>query len=212
MTAVLLLRGVELTYRSGSSTVTALHDIDLSVDAGETVCVAGRSGSGKSSLCHLAAGLELPTRGSVTVAGRPSHEVRDWALAACVPQQLGLIPELTVAETVSLPLARAGRPSTHTAELLQRLGIEAISMRLIGDTSLGEQQRVALARALVLTPSLLVLDEPTGHQDDEHVGHVLDALSRAGDDGSAVLVASHDDRVLAVADRVVGLADGSVMD
>jgi ABC-type lipoprotein export system ATPase subunit len=85
-------------------------------------------------------------------------------------------------------------------------------MRLIGDTSLGEQQRVALARALVLTPSLLVLDEPTGHQDDEHVGHVLDALSRAGDDGSAVLVASHDDRVLAVADRVVGLADGSVMD
>jgi putative ABC transport system ATP-binding protein len=208
VTAVLELRGVELDYRSGSSTVTALCDVDLTVGAGETVCVAGRSGSGKSSLCHLAAGLELPTRGSVTVGGRPPHDIRDWAVVACVPQQLGLVPELTVAETLALPLARAGKPGSHAADLLQRLGIEAIADRLVGDTSLGEQQRTALARALVLMPVLLVLDEPTGHQDDEHVDQVLNALSRAGRDGSAVLVASHDDRVLAVADRVVEFVDG----
>lgn len=208
------MSGLEVTrvghgYGAGAGRVEVLHDVSLTVAPGELVALAGPSGSGKSTLCHLAAGFESPERGSVTVDGRPSAAVADWAVVAVVPQQHGLLAGLTVEDNVCLPAYRAGvDPAAAFASLAEALDLTSFTGRGVLETSLGEQQRTAVARALVLSPRLAVLDEPTGHQDDDHVAQVVAALAAAAHAGSAVLVATHDPRVWEVADRVIGIDEG----
>jgi ABC-type multidrug transport system ATPase subunit len=182
---------------------TVLRDIDLSLPAATLAVLAGRSGSGKSTLCHLIAGVMPPTRGEVLIDG---GRHRDWATVSLLPQRLALDPSLTVAENVLLPAAL--RAAAAPDELLNRLGLAAIAARPARDTSLGEQQRTALGRALVLNPRIAVLDEPTAHQDDEHVHLVLDALRAVVKSGTLVVVATHDQRVIEAADHVVRLESG----
>ena len=194
----------------GYGAVVVLHDVSLAVPPGELVALAGPSGSGKSTLCHLAAGFESPQRGSVTLDGRPCSAVADWSAIAVVPQQHGLLAGLSVEDNVCLPAYRAGVEPAAFAGLAEALDLTAFTQRGVRETSLGEQQRTAVARALVLSPRLAVLDEPTGHQDDDHVAQVVAALAGAAHAGSAVLVATHDPRVWEVADRVVRLDEGRV--
>lgn len=217
---VLEFRRVTHTYAPRhSSAVTALHDVDLVAERGELVCVSGPSGSGKSTLCHLAAGLERPLQGTVRVNGHAPDLLRDWRLVAVAPQRHGLIPDLSVAENVWLPVhygaRHAGEEGAHgdgaVAAALELLDIAHLEGRMARQTSLGEQQRAAVARAIVLRPSLVVLDEPTSHQDDEHVDQVLEAFLAVREDGTALLVASHDERVMDVADRTVRLDEGRVV-
>ncbi|GAA2655746.1 ABC transporter ATP-binding protein [Paractinoplanes durhamensis] len=184
-----------------------LQDVDLSLPAAATAVLAGRSGSGKSTLCHLIAGVMPPTSGTVLVDGRPAVPAPSWSTVSLLPQRLALDPALTVAENVLLPLFGAA----DDAELLDRLGLTAIAGRPARDTSLGEQQRTALARALVLRPAVAVLDEPTAHQDDEHVHLVLDALRAAVQTGTLAIVATHDQRVIDAADIVVRLHSGRIV-
>ena len=145
-------------------------------------------------------------------------------LAQCIYQtQLGngtprrhgvkTLEELSVRENVLLPTVLAGRrrPEADAQRWLDGLGLAAVADRPATAASLGEQQRAALARALVLRPRLAVLDEPTGHQDDANVALVLQMLAAARDEGTTVLIATHDDRVLAVADQVVELRGGRVV-
>jgi ABC-type lipoprotein export system ATPase subunit len=191
--------------------VEVLHDVSLAVAPGELVALAGPSGSGKSTVCHLAAGIERPERGTATLDGRSTAEIADWAQIAAVPQQHGLLPGLTVRDNVCLPAHRAGVDPTEVfARLAEALDLDAFVGRAVTETSLGEQQRVAVARAFVLSPRLAVLDEPTGHQDDDHVTQVVAALAAAARAGTAVLVSTHDSRVWQVADRVVRLDEGRV--
>ncbi|GIJ59238.1 ATP-binding cassette domain-containing protein [Virgisporangium aurantiacum] len=189
---------------------TILRDVDLRLDGSRVAVLAGRSGSGKSTLCHLVAGVMRPSTGEVLVAGEPAHRVDDWAVTSLLPQRLALSAEMTVAENASLPARLRGRPDDP--DLLARLGLDGIADRPAGATSLGEQQRTALARALVLRPAVAVLDEPTGHQDDEHVGLILDALVTAARAGTLVLVATHDQRVIDIADDRIHLNSGRVSD
>lgn len=202
-----LVRADGVSHKRGSTTV--LHDISLSFAPGRLAVLAGRSGSGKSTLLHLVAGVMTPTAGTVRVDGTPAHKVRDWATASLLPQRLALAGELTVAENALLPAHIRRR--TPDPGLLDRLGLAGIAGRPVHQTSQGERQRTALARALVLGPALAVLDEPTGHQDDEHVGMVLDALRAAVAGGTLVLVATHDERIIEVADEVVRLGSGRVL-
>jgi len=195
-----------VSHRRGSATV--LHDISLGLEPARLTVLAGRSGSGKSTLCHLVAGVMTPSSGAVRVDGKPAHRVRDWAVVSVLPQRLALAGELTVAENALLPaLIRGGSPGPT---LLERLGLDGIAQRPVHQTSQGERQRTALARALVLGSAVAVLDEPTGHQDDEHVGMVLDALRAAVAGGTLVLVATHDERIIDVADEVLRLRSGHV--
>ena len=203
-----MIRVDNVTHRQG--TVTILRDVSLSLGGAALVVLAGRSGSGKSTLCHLVAGVMRPSAGSVLVADGPAHRVRDWAVVSLLPQRLALAPELSVAENALLPARLRGRAVDPL--LLESLGLDAIADRPVHETSLGEQQRTALARALVLGPSVAVLDEPTGHQDDEHVGLLLDALVTAARAGTLVLVATHDQRVIDVADETVHLRSGRIED
>jgi ABC-type multidrug transport system ATPase subunit len=197
-----------VSHARGSTTV--LHDLSFALRPGRLTVLAGRSGSGKSTLCHLVAGVMTPTAGTVRVDGRPAHRVRDWATVSLLPQRLALATELTVAENALLPARIRRRPPDPA--LLERLGLDGIAGRPVHQTSQGERQRTALARALVLGSAVAVLDEPTGHQDDEHVGMVLDALRAAVAGGTLVLVATHDERIIDVADEVLRLHSGHLED
>ncbi|GAA4730816.1 ATP-binding cassette domain-containing protein [Nocardioides endophyticus] len=199
-------------YGVGERRVEVLHDVSLRVEPGELVALAGPSGSGKSTVCHLAAGIERPDCGTASLDGRPTVETADWSLVAVVPQQHGLLAGLTVEDNIALPAHRTGvDPAEALVRLASALDLTAFGRRSVTETSLGEQQRVAIARALILDPRLAVLDEPTGHQDDDHVSQVIGALADAARAGSAVLVATHDQRVWEVAHRVVRLEDGRVL-
>ena len=187
-----------------------VHDVSFRAAAEEIVVLAGRSGSGKSTLLHLVAGVMTPTHGAIEVLGGDVPSRRDWADVSLMPQRSSVSPELTVLENVALPAALRGRSVDDG--LLESLGLLEIRDRPATDTSLGEQQRISLARALSLVPTLVLLDEPTSHQDDDHVELVLAALGAARSSGSTLLVATHDPRVIAIADRVVHLEQGRVVD
>lgn len=210
---VLEVRDLVWAYGAGRSRVEVLHGVTLEVAAGEVVALVGPSGSGKSTVCHVVSGLEPlpPHSGDVRVLGEPPAARRDWSRVAVVPQQHGLVPGLPVRDNVALPALRAGLPSAVVDEVLAALDLAALERHEATETSLGEQQRTAIARALVLAPRLLVLDEPSGHQDAAHVDLLVAALRDAAGAGSAVLVATHDDDLIGAADRVVRLADGRVV-
>ena len=212
---VLTVDDVSHSYPDGPTRLTALDRVSMTVTPGELVCLAGPSGSGKSSLCHLAAGLEKPDTGTVEVDGTPPARL-DWSAVSVLPQQHGLVSGLTTLQNIRLPGQRLRRSAEAAdddgvEQLLLALDVHHLADRAVTDTSIGEQQRIALARALSLTPRLSVLDEPTGHQDDDHVQQVLAVLRLATGAGTAVLVASHDNRVVDAADRVVRLDRGRLV-
>jgi len=202
------VRDVSHTRGSGAAATRVLRGIDLSLPPATLAVLAGRSGSGKSTLCHLIAGIMPPTAGRVLVSGRPPYPAADWATVSLLPQRLALDPELTVAENALLPAGLRGHPPA--ADLLDLLGLTPIAARPARDTSLGEQQRTALARALVLNPAVAVLDEPTAHQDDDHVDLIRAALDAAVAAGTLVLVATHDQRLIDAAGTVIRLHSGRI--
>jgi putative ABC transport system ATP-binding protein len=195
-----------VTHGERSPGSPILADVSLTAMPGQVVVVEGRSGSGKSTLCQLVAGLEQPDRGSVSVGGVPAATLRDWGRLALLPQRLGLPAELTVTENVMLPRWMRGLASRP--ELLEAFDLVHLADRLTAQASRGEQQRVAIARAASLDPDVIVLDEPTSHQDEAHADVVAEQLLQLARTGSAVLVATHDPRLVAEADQVVHLHAG----
>jgi ABC-type lipoprotein export system ATPase subunit len=209
-------RGLDKRYRRGAEQVHAVCEVDLALYPGELVALVGPSGSGKSSLLGLLAGWEPPDAGELTWApGGPAGGAPGWSELATVPQALGLLEDLTVRENVALPvrlgLGRRRAAEGRTEELLGLFGLAELADRSPSETSLGQQQRAAVARALVLTPQLVLADEPSAHQDAAWVHDVFAALRQVVHDrGAACLVATHDPDALAFADRVLHLADGQL--
>jgi putative ABC transport system ATP-binding protein len=223
MTTVLSARGLAKTYSSDGVDVLALRGVDLDVAAGELVAVMGPSGCGKSTLLHLLGGLDRATAGTIELAGRRVEALSEaeWAVVrrrdvGFVFQFFNLVGNLTVAENVELPARLVGAPPTEAreraAELLERLGVSARPQALPSRLSGGQQQRVALARALVNRPAVLLADEPTGNLDSKSAGDVLRLLRELRGGGQTVVLVTHDARVAAVADRVISLRDGLVVD
>ena len=186
----------------------ALVDASLEVRAGEIVVLLGRSGSGKSTLLMIAGGWLHADRGTVELAGRPLAGRPPWRQLAYVPQRLGLLPELSVAENVALPSRLAG--GRRDDSLLELLGLAELACRAPAETSVGQQQRTALARGLGHRPLVLVADEPTSHQDARSAASAWDAIVAARNAGTACLIATHDEAAAERADRVYRIADGVV--
>ena len=187
-----------------------LNDVDLESGPGRMIALTGHSGSGKSTLCHLVAGLERPTRGTVTLAGVPTADVTDWSRIAVVPQRLALLEQLTARENLALAVLASGQevePDAVTA-LLDSLGVGVLANRLVGEGSIGEQQRIAVARALVLGAALIVLDEPTAHQDDESAARVIAAITTVVEAGALVVISTHDPRLLERSSSRLALGSG----
>jgi putative ABC transport system ATP-binding protein len=204
-------------FRRGAETVTALDDVSLVVNPGELTVAAGPSGSGKTTLLSIIAGFETADAGTVRFdsplpAGAEPLSLT-WRHLAFVPQALALLDELSVWENVEVPaLLDPDAPREVPAdELLARLEIGHLADRYPSMTSGGEQQRTAVARALRLHPALLLGDEPTGHQDRERIDLVIGLLRQHAYGGNVVLISSHDEAVIAAADRVLTLADGRLV-
>jgi ABC-type lipoprotein export system ATPase subunit len=205
-------------FRRGSETVTALDDVSLVVNPGELTVAAGPSGSGKTTLLSIIAGFETADAGSVRFesplpAGSEPLALT-WRHLAFVPQALALLDEMSVRENIDLPalLDPAAASNGIPAEtLLADFEIAHLAARYPSMTSGGEQQRTAVARALRLHPPLLLGDEPTGHQDRGRIDLVLGILRGHAYAGNVVLISSHDEAVISMADRVVTLADGRLV-
>ena len=192
------------------------------MEPGEFVAVVGRSGSGKSTLLHLAGGLDTPESGRVLFDGREVHRMSVSDRAALRRRDIGfvfqffhLIPTLSVAENVRLPLmldGARGRDDTAAAdEIIERVGMAHRSQHLPGELSGGEMQRAAIARALVARPRLILADEPTGNLDSATGEAILDVLTeQVADLGAALLMVTHDGEAANRAARVVTLSDGNI--
>ncbi len=219
---MILATGLEKTVKSGDRDLTILSGLDLSVPAGEIVCVRGPSGSGKSTLLGLLAGLDHPTTGTVEVAGTDLTGLDEESLAQFRSRNIGfvfqsfhLLPNLTALENVAVPLEIAGaRDAVERArELLDSFGIGERAHHLPSQMSGGEQQRVAIARAVSNEPRVVFADEPTGNLDEETGARIAELLVGVRDrTGATVLVATHDTELAARADRRLLLRGGRLHD
>jgi ABC-type lipoprotein export system ATPase subunit len=214
--------GLVKTYGEGRAARTVLDGVDLTVEAGEIVAILGPSGSGKSTLLHLIGGLDRPDAGTITVAGEPVTGASEKALSALRRRRIGfvfqffhLLPELSGEGNVLLPgRVRGARDDVgeRGRALVDRLGLRDVADALPSRLSGGEQQRFAIARALVNDPVLLLADEPTGNLDVEAGGEVLRLLRAGAEEGRAVVIVTHEAAAAAIADRVVTLRDGRLVE
>ncbi len=218
---LLVVEKLSLRYPGGDAR-PALDGIDLTIGAGEFAVLLGRSGSGKSSLLNIVAGLDRPSGGSVRVAGTELSQLSEPELArwravgiGIVFQFYQLLPSLTVAENIMLPMDFAGtiarrlrRP--RALALLDQVGIADQADKLPAMLSGGQQQRAAVARSVANDPPLVVADEPTGNLDRASAEAVVGLLVGLAGAGRTILVATHDRDLAARAGRVVQLADGRI--
>ncbi|MFI6781052.1 ABC transporter ATP-binding protein [Micromonospora sp. NPDC050276] len=221
---VVRVSGVSRTFGRGEHAVQAVRDVSFTANRGELVAIRGRSGAGKTTLLNMIGGLDRPDSGQVVVAG---HEVTSAGEAELlrlrrgtvgfVFQTFGLVPILSAAENVGVPLRLAQVPAAEREErvavLLELVGLGGHAAQRPYELSGGQQQRVAVARALANEPDLLIADEPTGQLDSETGRSIMDLLRAVVHArGMTALVATHDPALIDLADRVLVLRDGRLVD
>ena len=215
-------RRLTKVYRNNGSEVHALQGIDLAVKPGEMVAVMGPSGCGKSTLLHLLGGLDSPTTGEVHINGRRIDTMSEAQRAVLRRKEVGfvfqafnLIGNLSVGDNIELPALVAGTSGRQSHQrldaLLKDLGISDKSENIPAQLSGGEKQRVALARALVNQPAILLADEPTGNLDSQSAFEVLRLLRQTHNQGQTILIVTHDPNVASIAQRVVFMKDGRII-
>jgi len=220
--AILRLDSVSKDYVTEGVPVPALRDVSLDVSRGEFVALVGRSGCGKSTLLNLAGAMDFPTSGTVLIDGVNTSNLRESGLTKLRREKVGfifqsfqLLPTLSVAENVELPLLLAGvaRARESALETLEWLEMDTLAARMPHQLSGGQMQLVAIARALVHSPALLLADEPTGNLDSVTGNLILALLRRiATEKNSTVVMATHSSEAAAIADTIVRMRDGCVQE
>jgi len=217
------LNHVSKTYETPAGKFAALKSIDLSIAAGQFVGIVGKSGSGKSTLLNMVAGIDRPSFGSVAVAGTEIHGLSENKLALWRGRNVGfvfqffqLLPTLTVAENVMLPMDFARslpfrERRKRAVALLERVAVGAHADKLPATLSGGEQQRVAIARALANEPPLVLADEPTGNLDSITATAILDLFRAMANQGTTVVIATHEADIARVIDRRIEISDGALV-
>ena len=215
------LKDVSLTLRSAAGPVDILLGVSLTVGAGTSIALVGPSGSGKSSLLMVAAGLERPSGGQIVVAGTDITRLGEDAAArfrrgtvGIVFQSFHLIPTMTALENVAVPLELAGAPDAfdRAQAELRNVGLCKRVEHYPGQLSGGEQQRVALARALAPRPRILFADEPTGNLDGANGQAIADLLFALNQErGSTLFLVTHEERLAQRCDRIARMADGRIV-
>ncbi|MBI4695066.1 MAG: ATP-binding cassette domain-containing protein [Gammaproteobacteria bacterium] len=221
-TPIIVTENLRKEFASPEGTLVVVDDINIRVDAADSVAIVGASGSGKSTLLALLAGLELPSAGRVLVQGEDLSRLDEDARARLrgahigfVFQQFHLLPAYTALENAMLPLELAGEKDARTIALaaLEAVGLAARRDHLPRQLSGGEQQRVALARACCRRPALLFADEPTGNLDQHTAASVIDLLFRMSADFATTLVlVTHDEHLAARCARRIRLDAGRIVD
>jgi len=215
------LSGIGRTFEVGTEKVHALVQVDEEIAAGEHVAIMGPSGSGKSTLLNILGCLDRPSEGSYELEGRAVGDLSTRDLTEVRRHRIGfvfqffhLVPRLTAAENVELPMVFAGTPRAErkqrVTEAIAAVGLSARAQHRPEQLSGGERQRIALARATIMKPSILLADEPTGNLDSTSGNVILDLLDQMNASGLTLLVVTHDIKVARRADRIVVLVDGKV--
>jgi len=207
-------------YSSEGAAVRALDDVSLSVEPGEFVSLVGRSGCGKTTLLNLAGAMDFPTSGAVLVDGQSTSGLSDADLTSIRREKVGfvfqffqLLPTLTAAENVELPLQLAGRANVRQTALerLRLVEMESFAGRYPHQLSGGQMQRIAIARAIVHSPRILLADEPIGNLDSTSAEVVMQLLRRIADEmHTAILMATHSLEAAEITDTIVTLRDGRI--
>ncbi len=209
-------------YRTASVETTALNNINLEIDAGEFIAVMGPSGCGKSTLLNILGMLDTPTSGTYEFAGQQVENCSESQLADVRKRNIGfifqsfnLVDELSVAENVMLPLLYQKVPTAERERrvqaVLERVNIAHRAEHRPQQLSGGQQQRVAVARAVVTNPKLILADEPTGNLDSGNGEEVLNLLNSLNDDGTTIVMVTHDPGHADHATRVVNMLDGRIL-
>ena len=219
---VVQVRDAYRDYPMGQETVHALRGVSIEIARGDYAAIVGPSGCGKSTLLNLLGVVDRPTRGHVLIEGDDTGAMRDRVATefrlrniGFVFQRFYLMAMLSARENVELPMAEAGVRSAERAararELLDYVGLAARERHRPGELSGGEQQRVAIARALANRPGLLLADEPTGELDVRTGAEIIDLFRRLNQDGTTVVVVTHDADLAAAAGRTIQMRDGQIL-
>jgi len=210
------------TYQTGDIKVEVLKDLNLKIEKGEFAVICGASGSGKTTLLNIIGGIDKPTSGEIIVFNeelslKDEDFLSDYRCNSVgfVFQAYNLVSTLTVAENVAFPMEWIRKPADRirkrVEELMETVGLEHRADHFPFQLSGGEQQRVAFARALANDPPLLLVDEPTGNLDSKTSLKVIQILQKLKDDGKTVIVATHDERILTLAEQKLLLEDGRLV-
>lgn len=221
MSKILEMKNISKIYKMGSEEVIALDDVSISIDEGEFVTILGPSGSGKSTLMNIIGCLDIPTKGEYVLSGKEVAGLNEKELARIRNKEIGfifqsfqLLPKLTAAQNVELPLIYAGINSTTRKEisrdLLVKVGLESKINNLPTQLSGGQQQRVAIARAISTEPTILLADEPTGALDQETGVKILEFFKELNEEGRTVIMITHDKNIAQYGDRIINIVDGKV--
>ena len=214
------LEDVEKVYRMDGVEVRALRGVTMTVDPGEFVAIMGPSGSGKSTCLHILGCLDRPTAGTYRLEGVDVSTLPDAELARLRSRRLGfvfqsynLLPRLPAVENVELPMIYAGVPDRRARALaaLEAVGLRERARHLPTQLSGGEQQRVAFARALVMSPAIILADEPTGNLDSATAREIMGLVQRLSRQGMTIILVTHDAEVASYARRIIQFRDGRVV-
>jgi putative ABC transport system ATP-binding protein len=221
--AILEVKNVSKIYstRFGSAKVQALSNMNFSVEEGEYVAIMGESGSGKTTLLNILASLDKPTGGEVLLKGRNLTAIREKELSAFRRDNLGfvfqdfnLLDNFSLRDNILLPLVLQGRAVAQMEQLIepiaQRLGIAQLLAKYPYEVSGGQKQRVAVARAIIISPQLLLADEPTGALDSKATEDLLRVFREINNDGQTILMVTHSTDAASHADRILFIKDGEV--
>lgn len=209
-------------YGTNENQVKAVNNVNIQIKRGEFVAIIGKSGSGKSTLLHMLGGLDTPTKGNVVLSGKDMYQMNEDKLAVFRRRKIGfifqafnLVSSINVWENIVLPLGLDGRKvdEAYVNDIISTLGIENRIHNLPNTLSGGQQQRVAIARALVARPEILFADEPTGNLDSKTSDEVIALLKMTAKKyGQTIVMITHDDEIAQVADRILIIEDGKVVD
>jgi len=220
---MVMLQNVYKVYRMGETEITALKDVNLKVDHSEYVAVLGPSGSGKSTMLNIIGGLDHPTNGAAYVDGEDMKRLKDSKLARFRAEKVGfifqffnLIPTFTVFENIMVPAEILGLKREEIRKraetVVRKVGLEERRDHFPHQLSGGEQQRVAIARAFINNPVLLLCDEPTGNLDTKTGAEIISLLREINkEQGTTLIVVTHDQRIAQDANHVVELVDGQIL-
>ena len=218
------LEQVTRTYQLGETSVQALSDVDLKIEAQQFVAFVGPSGSGKSTLLNMLTGIDHPTSGRVTIGGQDVYAMSESKRALWRGKNVGivfqffqLLPSLTLLENVILPMDycdvyRAAERPERALALLKQVGLETQAHKLPAAVSSGQQQSAAIARALATDPPIVVADEPTGNLDSRSANAIYDLFQGLAEQGKTILIVTHDPSLTSRTDKAVILSDGEIID
>lgn len=218
---ILKIENLKKAYGSGETEVKALDDISFQVEEGEFIAIIGPSGSGKSTLLHSIAGLEKPTSGKVYFYDKDIYKMSKKELTILRRQKIGiiyqfynLIPTLNVEENITLPieLDRKKIDTKKLDEIIKFLGLEKRKKHLPNELSGGQQQKVAIGRALMINPTIILADEPTGNLDSKSSEEIMQVLKKANKDyKQTIIMITHNLEIAKLADRIIKIEDGKII-